>query len=133
MHDESIFAERAVRAGAMGYINKKEAPDKVVKALRQLLKGKLYLSPAVTERLLPSVAGGNEPKSMDSPLSNLTNRELEVFELIGRGLSNGEMAEKLHLSTNTIETYRANIKKKLNLQSGDELIRRAMQWSLERQ
>jgi len=92
MHDESMFAERAVRAGAMGYINKKEAPDKVVKALRQLLKGKLYLSPAMTERLLRSVGGGNQPKSMDSPLSKLTNRELEVFELIGRGLSNGDMA-----------------------------------------
>ena len=119
MHDESIFAERAVGAGAMGYIDKTEAPDKIVKALRQILRGKLYLSPAMTERLLLSVAGVNQPKSKDSSSSNLTNRELEVFECIGHGLSNSDMAEMLHLSIKTIEMHLANIKKKLNLQSGD--------------
>ena len=114
----------------MGYINKQEAAARVIGAIRQILKGKIYVSEHVTERLLHGVADtGEGPRS--SPVEFLSNRELEVFDLIGRGLGTGDIAERLHLSVKTIETYRANIKKKLKLKSAAELSRSAIQWSLE--
>ena len=130
MHDEDLLAERALRAGAMGYINKQEAAARVIGAIRQILKGKIYVSEHVTERLLRGVAEPGDG-AHSSPVEFLSNRELEVFDLIGRGLGTGDIAERLHLSVKTIETYRANIKKKLKLKSAAELSRSAIQWSLE--
>ena len=130
MHEEDLFAERALQAGANGYINKQEAADQVVHAIRWLLKGKLYVSPRVEERLFEG-GDGNAQDSVQSPMDRLSNRELEVFQLIGRGLGSGELADKLHLSIKTIETYRANIKKKLGLRTANELVRSAVQWSLD--
>ncbi len=130
MHDEELLAERALRAGAMGYVNKQEAAEQVIDAIRQILKGRIYLSPRVAERLQrDGHISAAEPGH--SPVERLSNRELEVFDLIGRGLSTGEIADSLHLSVKTIETYRANIKKKLKLKSAAELSRSAIQWSLE--
>lgn len=132
MHDESLFAERALRAGATGYINKQEAAAKVVEALRHVLRGKIYLSQKMTEILLRNATGVRERQATSS-IESLSNRELEVFELIGRGLGTCNIAEKLNLSIKTIETHRANIKKKLGLATGNELAMRAMQWTLEQQ
>jgi DNA-binding NarL/FixJ family response regulator len=131
MHDETLLAERALRAGAMGYINKAEAAENVVYAIRQILDGKIWLSARMQER-----HDFNRPDEVSAdigktPAECLSNRELEVFDLIGRGLGTSEIANMLHLSVKTIETHRANIKAKLNLGSGGELNRRAMQWSLE--
>jgi DNA-binding NarL/FixJ family response regulator len=130
MHDETLLAERALRAGAQGYINKEEAATNIIAAIRQILKGKTWVSQRKTEHML-RMGAASAPESLDSPVECLSNRELEVFELIGRGLSTGEIAGKLHLSVKTIETHRAKIKKKLNIDSGGELTRRAMQWSFE--
>jgi DNA-binding NarL/FixJ family response regulator len=131
MHDETLLAERALRAGALGYINKEEAAENIIAAVRRILKGKTWMSQRMTEHLLRM--GARIPKSFDSPFDRLSNRELEVFELIGRGLGTGEIAGKLHLSVKTIETHRANIKKKLHIDSSGELTRRAIQWSLQHQ
>lgn len=130
MHDEDLFAERALQAGAKGYINKQEAAEQVIYAIRRLLEGKLYVSPRLAERILENADGGM-PESVCSPIERLSNRELEVYQLIGQGLGSGELAEKLHLSVKTIETYRANIKKKLKLRTANELVRSAVQWSLD--
>ncbi len=131
MHDEFLFAERALRAGAMGYLHKREAADKVVEALRLIIKGKVYLSPRMTEQLLLQDIGDTPSALGESPISKLSDRELEVFEFIGRGLGTAQIAEQLHLSIKTIETHRAHIKKKLNLASSNDLIRRALQWTME--
>lgn len=131
MHDESLFAERVLGAGALGYINKQEAPTNIIRAIRRVLDGKVYLSEKMTERLLGGLAGG-AGVSGQTPMQRLSNRELEVFELIGRGMTTGKIADHLKLSTKTIETHRENIKKKLGLGSGQELTRRAMHWLMER-
>ena len=130
MHDEAIYAERALKAGAMGYINKEEAPDRIVEAIRRVTQGKVYLSENMTERMLLN-ATHPTPGDSSTGVDSLSNRELEVFEMIGRGLSTKEIAENLHLSVKTIETYRENIKRKLNLESGNELIRYAVHWDTE--
>ncbi len=130
MHDESLYAERALYAGARGYINKAEATDRIVEAIHQVLAGKVYLSPTMTERLLHRVAGGDEQLEK-SPVDRLSDRELEVFRLIGEGFTTRQIAERLHLSTKTIETYRDHIKTKLNLANNTQLIRQAVQWVLE--
>jgi DNA-binding NarL/FixJ family response regulator len=130
MHEESLFAQRALHAGAHGYINKEEATSHVIEAIRQVLAGKVYLSGRMTERLLQSVAGSHRPQGAPS-LHDLSDRELEVFGLIGRGLSASRIAEQLHLSVKTVEAHRAKIKQKLNLSSGSELTRCAVQWVLE--
>lgn len=132
MHDESLFAERSIRAGASGYIHKEEATEKVIEAIRYVLRGKVYLSEDMSERILHQFAGIEELPPEGS-ISKLSNRELEVFELIGSGLSTRQIAEKLHRSIKTIETYRESIKQKLNLRSSNELIRHAVQWELEKQ
>lgn len=131
MHDESLFADRVLAAGALGYLNKQEAPSNIIKAIRRVLQGKVYLSDEMTGRVLDGLAGGGN-KSGQSPLQRLSNRELEVFELIGRGMTTGKIGDHLKLSTKTIETHRENIKKKLALASGQELTRRAMHWLMER-
>lgn len=129
MHDESLFAERALRAGAMGYINKQEPTERVIDAIREVLSGQVYLSARMANRLLQSVVGG-ETLGQD-PIGTLSNRELEVFELIGQGLTTKKIAGRLHLSPKTIETHREKIKTKLNLSNSTELSRRAVQWVLE--
>jgi DNA-binding NarL/FixJ family response regulator len=129
IHDESLFAERALRAGAMGYINKQEATEKVIDAIRQVLRGEIYLSPRMSNRLLHTVVGGE--RLDQNPIEGLSNRELEVFEMIGQGLTTKQIAGKLHLSPKTIETHREKIKMKLNLANSTELSHRAVQWVLE--
>ncbi len=131
MHDESLFAERALRAGALGYINKQEATDKVVGAIRQVLGGQIYLSAEMTNHLLHRL-GSSGDRLLERPsLESLSDREWEVFELIGRGLSTRQIAKQLHLSIKTIETHREHIKEKLALTNGAELTRHAVQWVLE--
>lgn len=130
MHDEALYAERVLRAGAMGYINKQEASDNVLHAVRQVLRGKVYLSAKMTERMLRGVLSAREATERP-PIDRLTDRELEVFELIGQGLTARQIANQLHLSVKTIETHRENIKTKFNIKSAAELSRHAMQWVLE--
>jgi DNA-binding NarL/FixJ family response regulator len=130
MHDEMLFAERVLRAGAMGYISKQEPPDMLVRAIRQVLQGEIYLSPRMTSRLLHRMTTGS-PTQTD-PVQNLSNRELEVYEMIGQGLTIQQIAVRLHLSPKTVETHREKVKQKLNLKSSAELNRRAVQWVLER-
>ncbi|MHC4424555.1 MAG: response regulator transcription factor [Planctomycetota bacterium] len=128
MHQESFYAERAIRAGAKGYITKQEATKKVIMAIREVLDGRLYLSERMKEKLLYSLIGNNVPDAGSSPIDRLTDRELEVFSLLGQGRGTRQIAEQLCLSAKTIETYRSRIKEKLNLNSGSELLRHAFQW-----
>lgn len=126
MHDESLYAERVMKAGASGYIHKQEATDNVVGAVRRVLSGGSYLSAAMILRTLQT-GSGREQASVE----NLTDRELEVFGLIGQGFATSRIAEQLNLSVKTVESHREKIKKKLNLASGSELARYAVQWTLE--
>jgi DNA-binding NarL/FixJ family response regulator len=130
MHDEMLFAERVLRAGAMGYVTKQESPETLLGAVRQVLRGEVYLSARMTSRLLHRVAAGGPPQ--ESPLEILSNRELQVFEMIGQGLTTLQIARRLELSPKTIETHREKIKQKLNLKNSAELSRRAVQWVLDR-
>jgi DNA-binding NarL/FixJ family response regulator len=130
MHDESLFAERALHAGAKGYINKQESTDKVLDAIRHVLDGHIYLSPKMTDRLLHGVVEGQKIPETSS-IEKLSDRELQVFELIGQGMSTRQIANQLHLSVKTIETHREHIKSKLNLKNGAELSRHAVRWVLE--
>lgn len=131
MHDESLFAERVLAAGALGYLNKQEASTNIIKAIRRVLDGRVFLSAELTERMLDGLTGMVNAQGQ-SPMQRLSNRELEVFELIGRGMTTGKIADHLKLSIKTIETHRENIKKKLGLPSGQDLTRRAMHWFIER-
>lgn len=126
-HDESLYAERAIRAGARGYVMKLRAGDDIVKAVRQVLDGRIYVSEDIKDRLLMAMATGGKD-AMDSPLELLSDRELEVFELMGRGLSTRDIAERLHLSPKTVESYRTRAKNKLNLETANELTRHAVRW-----
>jgi DNA-binding NarL/FixJ family response regulator len=126
-HDEELYAERALRAGAKGYLMKLEAVDVLVAAVRQILNGNLYLSEKIGNKLLMKLATGNAGKS-DNPLDLLSDRELEVFELTGKGLSTKEIGKKLHISVKTVESHRANIKEKLHLNTATELMRHAVRW-----
>ncbi len=127
-HDETLYAERCIRAGAKGYLMKQEAGDVIVKAIRKVLDDRIFVSEEINERLLQSMAEGGRERVMQSPLEVLSDRELEVFELTGKGSSTREIAERLHLSVKTVESYRARIKDKLNLDSGNELMKHAVQW-----
>jgi len=131
MHDEALFAERALRAGALGYVSKSDNVDAFIAALRRVSKGQVYLSPRMTDRLLTRVVAGTSEPSR-SPMESLSDRELEVFEMIGQGLSTKQIAAQLDISRKTVETYREHIKSKLNLRNGAELTRHAVQWVLER-
>src|ERR1700722_2452796 len=126
MHDESIYAERALRARANGYIMKAEATEKVLIAVRRILGGEIYLSDRMANKLLHQYVSGASA-DVNSRLSALSDRELEVFRLIGEGNSTRQIAEKLHLSVKTVETYQAHIKEKLSLHSGRELVQHAIQ------
>jgi len=127
MHDESIYAERALRAGANGYIMKHEAAEKVLVAVRQVLNREIYVSERVANRILHHYISGSSA-SEQSPLADLSDRELEVFRLIGEGHSTRTIAEGLHLSVKTVESYQAHIKDKLSLKNGRELVQHAIQW-----
>src|SRR4051794_9251965 len=128
MHDEAIYAPRALRAGAAGYIMKDEAVEKVLLALRKILNGEVYLSERMSAKLLSRFAAGGEA-AISSPIDLLSDRELEVFNLIGQGCGTRMIAEKLNLSVKTIESHRAHIKEKLNLGSATELVHQAIQWA----
>lgn len=131
MHSESLYAERALRAGALGYINKDQATDKIVEAIQRVMDGKVYLSDAMAEKMLHRSVGGGRKEVARSPLDALADRELEVFRLIGQGVKTAEIAERLHLSIKTVETYRDRIRQKLDLSDGTELAHYATQWLLE--
>lgn len=128
MHDETLYAERVLAAGARGYINKQEAQESIIQAIRQVLSGKVYLSQHMTDRLLSGMVDANREKRA---LDRLSNRELQVFELIGQGVAASQMAEQLNRSVKTIETHQAHIKKKLGLGSAHELTQRAIRWVME--
>jgi DNA-binding NarL/FixJ family response regulator len=129
MHDEAIYAERALRARANGYIMKQEATEKVLVAIRRILNGEIYLSERMSNKMLQQYIGGT-PSTIQSRIASLSDRELEVFRLIGEGRATREIAEELHLSIKTVETYQAHIKEKLALRSGRELIQHAIQWKI---
>jgi len=130
MHDETLYAERVLAAGARGYINKQEAQENIIRAIRQVLAGKVYLSQAMTERLLNGLVDTRDEKR---DIERLSNRELQVFELIGQGVPVSQIASQLNLSIKTIETHQANIKKKLGLGSAHELNQRAIRWVMEQE
>ncbi|MCK5674849.1 MAG: response regulator transcription factor [Spirochaetales bacterium] len=127
LHDENVYAERVIRAGAKGYIMKSEATESILTAIRQVLKGGLYLSSNIQTKILNKMVGG--VKTLASEVDVLSDREFEVLELIGKGFSTRKIAEELHLSIKTIETYKSHIKTKLNISNSTELIKFATEWS----
>jgi DNA-binding NarL/FixJ family response regulator len=127
MLDELLYAERALRAGANGYIMKHQATDKVLVAIRRILGGEIYVSEQMANKMLHRFVGGS-PADQQSPVAGLTDRELEVFRLIGEGHGTRQIAEGLHISVKTVESYQAHIKEKLSLKNGRELVQRAIQW-----
>jgi DNA-binding NarL/FixJ family response regulator len=127
MHDESLYAERALRAGANGYIMKQEATERVLVAIRQILGGEVYVSERMAKKMVQQFIGGSGV-SQRSFIDQLTDRELEVFRLIGQGHGTRQIAEELHLSVKTVESYYAHIKEKLFLKNGRELVQHAVQW-----
>jgi DNA-binding NarL/FixJ family response regulator len=132
MHDESLFAERVLRAGAAGYVNKQEATHTLVEAIRTVMDGRIYLSSQMTDRMLCR-AVGSEGFTDESPIHRLSDRELQVLEMIGQGVTTRQIAERLFLSPKTVESYRENLKAKLHLENSAELTRYAVQWVLENQ
>ena len=128
MHDESIYAQRALRAGAKAFVMKKESPTKVVEAIRSIITGEIYVSPSVADQVLHQIVNGPNNATSTSPIDRLTDRELEVVQLIGRGLSSREVAESLNLSVKTIESHRAHVKEKLSLRNATELVQFSVQW-----
>jgi DNA-binding NarL/FixJ family response regulator len=127
MHDETLYAERALRSGAKGYVMKQEATEKVLIAIRQILRGDLYLSERMQGKILQRVLNGDEGGL--SPIDLLSDRELEVFRLIGHGYATGDIARELMRSVKTVETHRAHLKDKLGLKNAAELTRFAVQWA----
>lgn len=130
LHDESVYAERALRAGARGFIMKAEATESVMTAIRMVLRGEIYLSEKMRNHLLSSMTGGGSSRAL-SPTELLSDRELEVFQAIGRGASTREIAESLCLSVKTIETYKSHLKQKLDLKNSTELMQVAVEWHLK--
>jgi len=130
MHDESLYAERALRAGANGYIMKQEATERVLTAIRQILAGEVYVSDRMAQKMVQQFVKGSGV-TRRSVIDELTDRELEVFRLIGQGHGTRQIADELHLSVKTVESYYAHIKEKLSLKNGRELVQRAGQWVSE--
>ncbi|MGI8966021.1 MAG: response regulator [Limisphaerales bacterium] len=126
MHDESLYAERALRGGASGYIMKQESADQVLGAIRKILNGEIYLSEKISAKLMQQLVGGRVLES-SSAMERLSDRELEVFGLIGQGRGTRQIADQLNLSVKTIESHRSHIKEKLNVKTSTELVRRAIQ------
>lgn len=127
MHPESLYAERVFHAGALGYVNKEHATEEIITAIHRVLNGETYLSESAARYLPMALAGATF-----SPMDKLSDRELETFELLGQGMNTQQIAGRLHLSPKTVETYRARIKEKLDLDNGTELLQRAMQWVMEK-
>ena len=127
MHDETLYAERALRAGAMGYITKEEATVSVLSAVRKVLAGQVYLSERMAGRMMQKMVNGATDQA-GSPLEVLADRELEVFQMVGRGMGTRQIAEELRLGIKTVESYKARIKEKLRLTDGNELLQHAIQW-----
>jgi len=127
MHDEAVYAERALRAGANGYIMKQEATEKVLVVLRRILRGEVYVSDPVTKKMLQHIVTGPS-RTKPASIESLSDRELEVFYLIGAGYGTREIADELHLSVKTVESYQAHIKEKLALRSARALVQRAVEW-----
>lgn len=125
MHDELLYAERVLRAGARGYITKHETSKEVMAAIRKVLGGEIYLGTRIASRVLEGFA--SQPAA-EKGVAQLTDRELEIFELIGHGRTTREISSRLHLGTSTIDTYRARIKSKLNLENGSQLSHEAIRW-----
>lgn len=128
-HQESLYAERALRAGALGYVNKQEPDEKVLEAIRAVLAGSMVVCPEITKKLVDHALGNSGTSK--SPIERLTDRELEILRMIGEGLTTSAIANRLFLSTHTIDTHRENIKRKLNVKNSGELVRTAVQWVLE--
>jgi len=128
MHDESLYAERVLRAGARGYLMKQEGGKKLMEAIRQILAGQIYVSEKMSATIL-EIFSGHRNHDGGSPLERLTDREFEVFQHVGEGKGTREIAEHLHLSVKTVEVHRANIKEKLHLKTATELVRYALRWS----
>ncbi len=127
MHDEATHAEKALRAGAQGYIMKEDADEVLVEALRTILSGKIYVSGDINEKLLRTYAEGDS-RDESSGISSLTGREQEIFECLGKGLTTRKIADQFSLSPRTVEVHRARIKKKLNCEDAAQLLRTAVQW-----
>jgi DNA-binding NarL/FixJ family response regulator len=128
MHDELLFAERALRAGAKGYITKQEATNNILEAIRQVLQGRVYLNVTMGDALLGKIADGN-PSKISSPVDTLSDRELQIFQRISRGVSLRQIADELHISIKTVESHCARIKDKLDLKDSSELLQYAIQWA----
>jgi DNA-binding NarL/FixJ family response regulator len=131
MFEESLYAERVLSAGALGYVHKQEGMERVIEAIRCVLSGRVWLSTAMSDRMLRRMTASSQPVVSQSPVHALSDRELEVFEQIGRGCATKDIARQLHLSIKTVETHREKIKAKLGLKSGAELNRAAFQWVAE--
>jgi len=130
MHEEQLYAERVLRAGARGYISKQEPPSEVVKAIRNVIAGRIYVSERVTGSILERLDGagkGDRPASIEV----LSDREIEVFQLVGRGLNSREIAERINLGLTTVDTYRQRIREKLGIRNAAELYQRAVKWVTE--
>jgi len=126
MHEESVYAERALRAGARGYLTKRETTQKVILAIRQVLEGKIYISESFAASLAQRALEGGSGSGLAS--QDLSDRELEVFEMLGKGLETSQIADSLHISVKTVQTYCLRIKEKLNLNNAAELIRESVRW-----
>lgn len=127
MHDETLYAERVLRAGAKGYIMKQEATENLLEAIRRVMSGEIYLSRKMETKLLRQLANGHSALSK-SPIERLSDRELEVFQLLGHGQGTREIAERLRIGVKTVETHRMHIMEKLGVQSATELLKHAIQW-----
>ena len=127
MHDEAIYAERVLRAGARGYIMKEAGGENLLLAIRRIMSGEVYLSPAMSARILENLSG-RRPRGSSSPIEKLTDREFEVFRLIGQGKSTRDIAAQLNLSPKTVDVHRGHIKEKLELKDVTALIRHAVRW-----
>jgi DNA-binding NarL/FixJ family response regulator len=127
MHDEVVYAERALRAGARGYIMKEAGGENLLTAIRQILRGDVYVSPRLSARILEGMSG-TKPRGSSSPIEKLTDREFEIFQLIGHGKSTRDIAGQLHLSTKTVDVHRSHIKEKLDLKDVTALVRHAVRW-----
>jgi DNA-binding NarL/FixJ family response regulator len=128
IHDELTYAERALRAGASGYLMKEVVSDKITAAIRTVLTGEIYVSNTMGKKLLRKMAAAGKADAISAPIDSLSDRELEIFRLIGQGYKPSKIAQSVHLSVKTVETYRARIKEKLHLADADELLRYAIQW-----
>jgi DNA-binding NarL/FixJ family response regulator len=126
MHDESLYAERVLRAGARGYVMKQEGGRKIMQAIRQVLDGKVFVSETMSARIMEIFSG--RATSATSPMEKLTDREFEVFQLVGQGKATKEIADQLHISVKTVEVHRVNIKQKLGIKNATEFVREAVRW-----